>query len=175
MRLQDGNIRFGGTYISILFYFILTHFVYPVSFWFFMSPEKVKFFRRVIFNFICGNEDMHLKNYSLIALPKKGIRLAPAYDFLNSTMTYMSLDRPLQKIEESALPLKGKKRKLTRRLWLDYYAIEKLQLLVDDAVKIIDELKFFFASSDQMIDSSFLNEQEKMLYKEIIRLRLLVL
>ena len=51
----------------------------------FPSVEKYKFFHRVLFSFLIGNEDMHLKNYSLWTKDHK-IALAPAYDFINTTL-----------------------------------------------------------------------------------------
>ncbi|PJI42549.1 type II toxin-antitoxin system HipA family toxin [Ferrovibrio sp.] len=48
----------------------------------------VEYVRRIIFNTLIGNADMHLKNWSLIYPNKKTPRLAPAYDFL-STIPYL--------------------------------------------------------------------------------------
>ncbi|HOY32587.1 MAG TPA: HipA domain-containing protein, partial [Bacteroidales bacterium] len=56
--------------------------------------EKAKLFRLVLFNFLTGNEDMHLKNFSLIRNGDK-IELSPAYDLLNSTIV---LNPNLEKI-----------------------------------------------------------------------------
>ena len=42
-----------------------------------------RFFRRVVFNILIGNADAHLKNFSLLEA-KEGLRLAPAYDMLNT-------------------------------------------------------------------------------------------
>ncbi|HEX5033288.1 MAG TPA: HipA domain-containing protein, partial [bacterium] len=83
--------------------------------------EKRKLLLRALFNFLIGNEDMHLKNYSLITRDGK-IELAPAYDFLNSSIMLEN------SAEQSALPLRGKKRKLSRKDWIDYYALEPLAL-----------------------------------------------
>ncbi len=62
----------------------------------------------LIFNFLVGNEDARLKNWSLITRNDK-TELLPAYDLVNSTIV---LNDP--NIEESALPINDKKRKLTR-------------------------------------------------------------
>ena len=67
--------------------------------------EKRKLFRRVLFCFLTGNEDMHLKNFSLIGRNNK-IELSPAYDLLNSTISMGTAT------EELALPINGKKRKI---------------------------------------------------------------
>jgi serine/threonine-protein kinase HipA len=73
----------------------------------FPALEKAKLFRRTIFSFLVGNEDMHLKNFSLISRDEKH-ELSPAYDLLNSTLAMGGGAR-----EELALPLNGKKSKLT--------------------------------------------------------------
>jgi serine/threonine-protein kinase HipA len=64
--------------------------------------EKVEFFKRIVFCFVTGNKDMHLKNFSLITKDGK-TTLAPAYDLLNSSIAIKSPE------EEIALTLKGKK------------------------------------------------------------------
>jgi serine/threonine-protein kinase HipA len=69
--------------------------------------DKLKYFELVVFCFITGNNDMHLKNYSMIEKDGKW-GLSPAYDLLN-----VNLANPTDK-EELALTLEGKKRRLTR-------------------------------------------------------------
>ena len=64
--------------------------------------EQEKLFRLTIFNFIVGNEDMHLKNFSLITIEGL-ISLSPAYDLLNTTLTMGAGTQ-----EEIALTLNGK-------------------------------------------------------------------
>ena len=48
--------------------------------------ETLKYFRLVVFNFLFGNGDAHLKNFSLIETPDGDFRLAPAYDLMNTLM-----------------------------------------------------------------------------------------
>jgi serine/threonine-protein kinase HipA len=52
----------------------------------------VEFVRRLVFNFLIGNGDMHLKNWSLIYPDRRSAALAPAYDFV-STIAYLPDDR----------------------------------------------------------------------------------
>ncbi len=65
------------------------------------------FFERVIFNFIIGNGDAHLKNYSIAYKDKETIRLTPAYDIVCSKLV-------IPGEEDSALPINGRKNKLKR-------------------------------------------------------------
>ena len=53
------------------------------------SEEDIaEFIRRLTFNVLIGNADMHLKNWSLIYPDRRNAALAPAYDFL-STIAYI--------------------------------------------------------------------------------------
>lgn len=61
-----------------------------------------RFFRLVVFNFVLGNADAHLKNFSLLERPE-GLRLSPAYDLIN-TLAYPVYD------QITALSIGGKKR-----------------------------------------------------------------
>jgi len=65
------------------------------------------FFERVVFNFIIGNGDAHLKNYSIAYKGQDNIRLTPAYDIVCSKLVILEE-------EESALSINGKKNKLKR-------------------------------------------------------------
>jgi len=53
----------------------------------FPAIENIKLFKLVLFNFLVGNEDMHLKNFSIINRDGK-ITLSPCYDLVNSTIEY---------------------------------------------------------------------------------------
>jgi serine/threonine-protein kinase HipA len=87
----------------------------------FPSIEKVKLFKLVLFNFMIGNDDMHLKNYSIINLDRK-IQLAPCYNLVNTIIEYKNPD------DEIALPINGKKKNLTRNMLIDS-RLERLRLL----------------------------------------------
>jgi len=65
------------------------------------------FYDQVLFSFLTGNADMHLKNFSLIKMPDTGWILAPAYDLV-ATALLLPEDR-----EELALTLDGRKSHLT--------------------------------------------------------------
>jgi serine/threonine-protein kinase HipA len=116
--------------------------------------ERIKLFERTLFSFLVGNEDMHLKNFSLITRAGK-VELAPAYDFLNSTI---ALPNPQ---EELALPLNGKKSKITRNDLVRYFARERLHL--NEAV-LTDVLARFHEAVPQwrrLLERSFLSSAMK--------------
>ena len=56
------------------------------------QDDVAEFIRRLTFNVLIGNGDMHLKNWSLIYPDRRNARLAPAYDFV-STIPYIANDR----------------------------------------------------------------------------------
>jgi len=64
-------------------------------------------FERVVLNFILGNGDAHLKNYSIAYRDKDNIRLTPAYDIVCSKLV-------IPGDEDSAITIHGKKNKLLR-------------------------------------------------------------
>ena len=64
-------------------------------------------FERVVLNFILGNGDAHLKNYSIAYRDKDNIRLTPAYDIVCSRLV-------IPQDEDSAITIHGKKNKLLR-------------------------------------------------------------
>lgn len=55
------------------------------------GDDSVEFIRRLTFNTLIGNADMHLKNWSLIYPDRWHAALAPAYDFV-STIAYLPDD-----------------------------------------------------------------------------------
>ncbi|MBF0532297.1 MAG: HipA domain-containing protein [Candidatus Omnitrophica bacterium] len=67
------------------------------------------FFERVVFNFLIGNGDAHVKNYSVIYNEAGWARLAPAYDLVCSRIVVP------QETDESALTIQGKKRRIKRQ------------------------------------------------------------
>lgn len=56
------------------------------------GQDTEEFIRRVTFNTLIGNGDMHLKNWSLIYPDGRNARLSPAYDFV-STIPYIPGDQ----------------------------------------------------------------------------------
>ena len=140
----------------------------------FPAIEKVKLLKRSLFNFVVGNEDMHLKNFSLITRQGK-VELAPAYDFLSTTVAYLALGKRVETIEEVALPLHGKKRRLSGKTWIDYFASKQLQL-PDKVVRTAEEELAGAASAWQArIGDSFLPADQKDHYRTLLANRLAVL
>jgi len=130
--------------------------------------EKAKLFKLVLFDFLTGNEDMHLKNFSVIRNNDK-IELSPAYDLLNSTIVLKG------DIEEIALPIAGKKKKLTRKILIDYFGKERCSLpdkVVESSIKALSHAKeTWFA----LLASCFLSSEFKEKYTALLESRLKIL
>lgn len=130
----------------------------------FPKIEFVKFFKLTLFNFLVGNEDMHLKNFSLITKDRK-ISISPAYDLLNSTIAQKNTK------EELALPLKGKKNNLTKSDFLKYFAIEKLGLNQNVIDGIVQEFHQVIPKWQELIGFSFLSQPMQEKYLELLEQR----
>lgn len=130
--------------------------------------EKRKFFIRTLFNYIVDNEDMHLKNFSLITHENK-VELSPAYDFLNSTIALTNAK------EEIALPLNGKKRNLKRSDFIDYLGQERLGLNTTIIEEILLKFKTTIPNWEKLIHISFLSNNAKEAYLQIVNNRAKVL
>lgn len=134
----------------------------------FPQLEKFRFFKRFLFNFLTGNEDMHLKNYSLISHNDK-IELSPAYDFL-STSIVLGKD-----LEETALTLKGKKKNLTYKVLIDYLGSERLNLNSKIINNTLTDLSNAIPIWFELLSISFLKQELKEAYKELLEKRIEIL
>ena len=128
----------------------------------FPALEKPKLAKRLLFCFLTGNEDMHLKNFS--AWVQDGVvSLTPAYDLLSTTLVLENAK------EESALPLDGRKKKLSKKLWLEYFCKERLQLTEVQIAKVMKELKDAIPIFERLIRQSLLSEQLQLGYQKILQ------
>ncbi|MBN2852136.1 MAG: HipA domain-containing protein [Clostridia bacterium] len=130
----------------------------------FPAIEKAKLFKLVLFCFITGNEDMHLKNFSIIN--RNGIiEISPCYDLINTTIELENVS------EEIALTIKGKKKNLTKQMLIDYFGGERCELNDKVITKTVDTI--FDAKSNWIkeIDNSFLSEEMKEKYVNVVETR----
>lgn len=120
--------------------------------------DIVNFFEQVIFSFLTGNADMHLKNFSLTH--HLGYSLCPAYDMVATALVVKGDN------EQLALTLNGKK----NRIQVEDFLIASKQFRIDPKV-----MKYIFrkaqSSFPQWIDFiriSFLSEELKEQYIKLI-------
>ena len=126
--------------------------------------DLANYWEQVVFSWLTGNADMHLKNFSLYSKRPPAYSLTPAYDLL-STALVMPEDN-----EELALTLNGKKRKIKKN---DFHASMRSSGLDGKVIENIFN-KFAKAYDKWMsfIDISFLPDEIKMHYKDLITNRL---
>lgn len=128
--------------------------------------DKLKFFELAIFSFITGNNDMHLKNFSMIHIANTWT-LAPAYDLLN-----VAIVNP-EDTEELALTLEGKKKKLK---WEHFERLGRNLELNDKQINgVIKRFEKNKPKAVKWIDNSFLSSEYKQKYKTLLEERYLIL
>ena len=128
--------------------------------------DLVNFTQVLLFSFVTGNNDMHLKNFSLYR-PKALYQLSPAYDLLN-----VAIANPKDK-EEMALPINGKKAQIKLADFLkasDTMGIEQRVTL-----GLINGLRNAMPAWIDLINNSFLSDEMKQNYLDLISRRMDVL
>lgn len=120
--------------------------------------DALTYFELVLFSFLTGNNDMHLKNFAVL-YTHEGISLSPAYDLLN-----VNLVNP-QDDEELALTINGKKKRIRLS---DFDALAKSMNIPETAVRNTYN-KFSSGNKEvsEMVNASFLSREKKELYLEI--------
>jgi len=129
----------------------------------FPAIEKLKLFNLTLFNYLVGNEDMHLKNFSVIRRDLK-VELSPAYDLLNSTIM-------LNSQEELALPLRGRKNKLKKDDFFVYFAKERLSLTQKSIGQTVRRIVKAFPRWIDLIQICFLSDSMKTQYIDLLNKR----
>lgn len=124
--------------------------------------DKLILFEITVFSFLTGNNDMHLKNFSLIETPS-GWKLAPAYDLLN-----VSIANPEDK-EELALSMGGKKNRLKK---IDFVSYGQNLGLTDKQIDgVFKRFLKFKKKGMQWILNSFLSKEMQEAYLELMEER----
>ena len=125
--------------------------------------DLANYLQLLLFCFVTGNNDMHLKNFSLYR-PAKGYRMTPAYDLLN-----VAIANPKDK-EELALTLSGRKTGLRLS---DFVNVAKTMGLEDNLVyNLIGGLQKVLPKWQLLIQNSFLSDEMKKEYEELVMSRL---
>lgn len=134
---------------------------------YYIRNDKIELLYRILFCFITGNNDMHLKNFSLIRNELNTFQLSQAYDLLNSSLLNKNDN------EEVALTINGKKKNLHRKDFLvlakHYDISEKIYL------KLVLKLSSYKDEMVELINHSLLDELTKNEFVEMINNRLLII
>ncbi len=131
--------------------------------------DNAELYYRLLFCFVTGNSDMHLKNFSLIETSPRSREfvLSPAYDLLPVNLA-MSEDR-----EEFALTMNGKKARIGRRDFLSFAKGAGLQEKA--AAGMIRRILSFRNMYHELIDGSFLPEEYRERMKTLLNVRMDIL
>ena len=125
--------------------------------------DLTNYMQLLLFCFVTGNNDMHLKNFSLYR-PAENYQLTPAYDLLN-----VAIANPKDK-EELALTLAGKKTKLRLADFLN--AAKTMGLEENVVLRLIASFNKAIPKWQALIRDSFLSEDMKSAYLELVTSRL---
>jgi len=122
--------------------------------------DIISFFELVLFSFLTGNNDMHLKNFSLLKHPKQGYILSPAYDLVASSLVVEN------DTEELALTLNGKKRKIRK---IDFETVmTRFHIPASSQHNIFKKFVKAYPKWLAFIEQSFLSTDMKTSYNQIL-------
>ena len=125
--------------------------------------DALRFFEVNLFCFLTGNSDMHLKNFSLIRSGDGEIRLSPAYDLL-ATVLLLPEDK-----EESALTIRGRKKRLNRR---DFMALgEALKLTERQIANSLRRFEKGLEAAIGLISAGFCSKEMQLRYRALVEQR----
>jgi serine/threonine-protein kinase HipA len=122
--------------------------------------EIRRLFKVLLFSWWASNGDQHLKNFSVVRTTEGRWRLAPAYDLVCTRL-------PIPSDRDLALPIRGKKRDLAKQQWLDF--AEYAGIPERAAARLLQEQINALEPSLSFIDASFLPDELKSQYQDIVR------
>lgn len=126
--------------------------------------DVLRYFELVVFSFITGNADMHLKNFSMLEKEDGTFSLSPAFDLVSTALVIKN------EPEQTSLTLNGRKNKITKN---DFYTFG-VSLSLNEK-QIYNCYQSFFKKLEAAIwwiDNSFLPEKQKDLIKQIVSSRI---
>ena len=130
--------------------------------------DLVNFSELVLFSFLTGNADMHLKNFSLIHQPELGVVLSPAYDLLATALVNPADD------EDLALTLNGKKKKINQNDFSAFFKTLKLDTKQQENIfkkMVTSKTKWVKRIDESFLTDEFKSEYKLLIYKRFNRLR----
>lgn len=122
--------------------------------------DATNFLEVILFSWLTGNNDMHLKNFSLYETINETIRLTPAYDLLNVVIINPKDD------EELALTLNGRKKKIKKDDFLKCANSLGIEPIIVD--RLITKYVNLLPKFEKMIQDSFLSEELKGKYCDLL-------
>ncbi|MEX2573730.1 MAG: HipA domain-containing protein [Balneolaceae bacterium] len=127
--------------------------------------DLTRLFELVLFSYLTGNGDMHLKNFSLLNDPELGWKLAPAYDLLSTRLVIPEEKDP----EALALTLTGKKSNFQPISFNEFG--KSIGLNEKQVTNIVEKLLSKRKTFNETVEKSFLSDGMKDTYKVILSRR----
>ena len=121
--------------------------------------DALSLFELTVFSYLTGNNDMHLKNFSMLKTDI-GWVMAPAYDLLN-----VAIVNP-DDTEELALTLQGKKKKFSKEHFMNFgkgLGLDQTQIR-----NVFNRFKKKKKEVKKLLESSFLSEEMKDKYLQVV-------
>lgn len=131
--------------------------------------DRIKFIKILIFNFLTGNGDVHLKNLSLLESEDGDMLLSPSYDLMNTKLHIddpqmaMNLFKEMERTKEHLLS-KTYEYKINDLIELG----KRLQIKERILKSITDEFRAAKNNMLRFVDRSFLSDEGKQKYQETI-------
>ncbi|MCF7792928.1 MAG: HipA domain-containing protein [Candidatus Cloacimonetes bacterium] len=133
--------------------------------------EIEKLFKLILFNYVFGNGDSHLKNFSLIETQNEDFILSPAYDLTNTNIHFPNESRMALEMfddfESKFYRNNGFSGKEDFLKLAEFYEIKEKR-----AIKMIREFPEKKESVNKLIEASFLSEKAKEKYMIVFHDRL---
>jgi len=134
--------------------------------------DQIRFIRILVFNFLTGNGDVHLKNLSLLESAEGDMLLSPSYDLMNTKLHIndakiaMNLFKEMERTKQNLLT-ETYKYKIA-----DFHELGR-RIGVQDRILLVIEKEFRLAKNEMLLfaDKSFLSVEGKLRYKEVIELQ----
>ena len=120
--------------------------------------EALRLFRLVLAAWWTGNGDMHLKNFSIVTDASGISRLSPAYDLVCTRLVIED--------DDLALPVGGKKSKLTRRDWVAFG--EYCGLRPPAIERVFGDVTAALPGAAGLVDGAPLSENGKATYRALL-------
>jgi len=131
--------------------------------------EMLSLWEIIVFSFLIGNADLHLKNISVIrdynsqSQKFDRLRLSPCYDLLNTVLVNPEDD------EEMALTINGKKKKL---LWQDFLSLATSYKIPEKVCrKSLEKFETRLPELTKRIQNSFLSPTDQADYINLLKSR----
>ena len=128
--------------------------------------EVLKFFKLVLFNYLVGNGDAHLKNFSVLQRSTKDYGLSPAYDLLSSSLHLPNESRTalelFKEYETKSFEANG------FYAYDDFIMLSKiLEIPQKMAEGVIRDFLAKEKATLELLDNSFLSDEAKERYKRL--------